>query len=36
MELKAILKEVEKQENKVRSQFYKNKKTFGDKTKKDW
>ena len=33
---KAILEEVEKQENKVRSRFYRGKTIFGDKTQKDW
>ena len=35
-EQKAILEEAQKQENKVRTRFYQNKKTFGDKTGKDW
>ncbi len=35
-EEKAILEEVEKQENKVRWKFYKRGKPFGDKVKKDW
>ena len=35
-EQKAILEEVQKQENKVRSRFYQNQRTFGDKTGKDW
>ena len=35
-EQKAILEEVQKQENKVRTRFYQNKRTFGDKTGKDW
>ena len=35
-EQKAILEEIEKQENKVRSRFYKRKRIFGDKPTKDW
>ena len=35
-EQKAILEEVQKQENKVRTRFYQNKRAFGDKTEKDW
>ena len=35
-EQKAILEEIERQENEVRSKFYKRKKTYGDKSKKDW
>ena len=35
-EQKAILEEVQKQENKVRTRFYQNQRTFGDKTGKDW
>lgn len=35
-EQKAILEEIEKQENRVRAKFYKGKKIFGDKTQKDW
>ena len=35
-EQKAILEEIEKQENKARAKFYQRKKIFGDKTKKDW
>ena len=35
-EQKAILEEIEKQENKVRSRFYQRKSIFGDKTTKDW
>ena len=35
-EQKAILEEIEKQENKVRAKFYKGKKIFGDKQQKDW
>ena len=33
---KAILEEVEKQENKIRSRFYRGQTIFGDKTQKDW
>ena len=33
---KAVLEEIQKQENKVRSQLYKEKGTFGDKTDKNW
>ena len=32
----AILEEIEMQENRIRSQIYKRKKVFGDKTEKDW
>ena len=35
-EQKAILEEIEKQENKVRARFFQRKKVFGDKAKKDW
>ncbi len=35
-EEQAILKEIEKQENKARLKAYKRKKHFGDKSKKDW
>ena len=35
-EQKAILDEVQKQENNVRTRFYQNKRSFGDKTGKDW
>ena len=35
-EEQAILEEIEGQENRVRSQFYKGKKVFGNKTEKDW
>ena len=35
-EQKAILEEIEKQENKVRARFYKGQTIFGDKTKRDW
>ena len=33
---KAILEEIQKQESKARSRFYKGKRTFGDKTDKNW
>ena len=36
LEEKAILEEIQNQENKVRSQFYKEKGTFRDKTDKNW
>ena len=35
-EQKAILEEIQKQENKVRAKIYQNKQGFGDKTKEDW
>ena len=35
-EQEAILKEIEKQENEVKLRFYKRKKTYGDKSQKDW
>ena len=35
-EQRAILEEVQKQENKVRTRVYQNKNIFGDKTKEDW
>ena len=35
-EQQAILEEVQKQENQVRTRFYQNRRTFGDKTRKDW
>ncbi|MBC6415725.1 MAG: hypothetical protein GDA46_04960 [Bdellovibrionales bacterium] len=36
LEEKAILEEIQKQENKVRSEFYKQKESFGSKTDKSW
>ena len=36
IEQKAILREVEKQENKARSRLYRKQQIFGDKTKTDW